>query len=235
MGSRRVIAVVLAGGTGTRMGSAVPKQLLHLAGRPVLQHSIEAFEASEDVDEVLVLMHPDFLAEARDLAASSPKVTAVIAGGRTRNESTQAALDALSGVAGPDDKVLFHDAVRPLVDAATIARCVAALDRHDAVYVAVPSVDTIIEAEGTRLVAVPDRRRLHRGQTPQGFRLSTILGAYASAWQDPLFEATDDCSVVLRYAPQVAIEVVPGSVSNLKITEPIDLVIAEALLARDRV
>ena len=69
MGSRRVIAVVLAGGTGTRMGSAVPKQLLHLAGRPVLQHSIEAFEESEDVDEVLVLMHPDFLAEARDLAA----------------------------------------------------------------------------------------------------------------------------------------------------------------------
>lgn len=235
MESRRVIAVVLAGGTGTRMGSAVPKQLLHLAGRPVLQHSIEAFQASPDVDEVLVLMHPDFLAEARALAASFPKVTGVVAGGRTRNGSTQAALDALSGVAGPDDKVLFHDAVRPLVDAATIAGCVAALDRQDAVYVAVPSVDTILEVEATRLVAVPDRRRLHRGQTPQGFRMSTIREAYAKAWRDPLFEATDDCSVVLRYAPGVAIEVVPGSARNLKITEPIDLVIAEALLSRDRV
>ena len=233
MEPRRVIAVVLAGGTGTRMGSTRPKQLLPLGGRPVLQRSIEAFQESVAVDELVVLMHPDFLGEARRLAAPYPKVTAVIPGGRTRNESTQAALDALTGIAGADDKVLFHDAVRPLVDGATIARCVAALDDHDAVYVAVPSIDTIIEADGSRLVAVPDRRRLHRGQTPQGFRMSTIREAYAAAWRDPQFEATDDCSVVLRYAPHVPIEVVPGSARNLKITEPIDLVIAEALLARD--
>ncbi len=233
MEPRRVIAVVLAGGTGTRMGSAVPKQLLTLAGRPVLERSIEAFQRSSAVDEVLVLMHPQFLAEAREIAARFAKVSEVIAGGTTRNESTQAALDALATRARPDDKVLFHDAVRPLVDGATIARCVGALDGHDAVYVAVPSIDTIIEAEGARLVAVPDRRRLHRGQTPQGFRMSTIRAAYTAAWLDPLFEATDDCSVVLRYAPDVAIEVVPGSPLNIKITEPVDLVVAEALLARD--
>lgn len=234
MAGRRAIAVVLAGGTGVRMGATLPKQLLPLAGRTVLEHSIAAFDASPLIDDVVVLMHPDFLAEARAVGASFAKVRAVVAGGRTRNESTQAALDALTGLAAADDKVLFHDAVRPLVDAATIERCVAALDAHDAVYVAIPTIDTIIESEGTRLVAVPDRRRLHRGQTPQGFRLVTIRDAYATAWRDPGFEATDDCSVVLRYAPDVPVHLVEGSPLNLKITEPVDLLIAEALLARDR-
>ena len=234
MTGRRAIAVVLAGGAGVRMGTTLPKQLLPLGGRPVLEHSIAAFDHSAAIDDVLVLMHPVFLPEARALAASYSKVRMVVPGGRTRNESTQAALDALATLAGPDDKVLFHDAVRPLVDQATIARCVAALDEREAVYVAIPTSDTIIEADGSRLVAVPDRRRLLRGQTPQGFRLSTIRDAYAIAWGDPSFEATDDCSVVLRYAPHVPVEVVQGSASNLKITEPVDLVIAEALLARSR-
>ncbi len=226
---RRTIGVILAGGTGSRVGLSIPKQLLKIAGKPVLEHTIGLFQESSVIDEVMILMHPDHLPAAESIAARYSKVSRVVAGGATRNESTRAALAALSD-ADPNTKVLFHDAVRPLLEFRIIDNLVAALDDHDAVDVAIPSADTIIEVNADNEIArIPDRSKLRRGQTPQAFRLSTIQEAYRLAWLDPNFVATDDCTVVLKYLPEVPIAVVGGSEQNIKITEPIDVFIADKL------
>lgn len=227
---RRTIGVILAGGTGSRVGLSIPKQLLKIAGKPVLEHTVGIFDEAAAIDEILILMHPDHLAAADQIAARYAKVSRVVPGGNTRNESTKAALQALADTADPDDRVLFHDAVRPLMEMRILNDLVAALDEHDAVDVAIRSADTIIEVdEANVIVDIPDRNRLRRGQTPQAFRLRTIQEAYRLAWLDPDFVATDDCSVVLKYLPEVPIAVVNGSEQNMKITEPIDVFIADKL------
>jgi len=226
----RTIGVILAGGTGTRVGLSMPKQLIKIAGKPVMEHTIAVFQDADAIDEIYVLMHPDHVVAAQQIAARYPKVTAVLPGGTTRSESTKAALTALSGTAAPDARVLFHDAVRPLLEAHIIDDIVAALDTYDAVDVAIPSADTIVELnDRDEISGIPPRRHLRRGQTPQAFRLSTIQRAYELAWQDPDFVATDDCSVVFKYLPDVPIAVVKGSDQNMKITEPIDVFIADKL------
>ena len=227
----RTVAVVLAGGTGERFGTGVPKQLLPFAGRPLLAHSVAAFDAAPGVDSVLVVMAAGHAAAAREALAAGGfgKLAGVIDGGPSRVESTRCAIRALGG----ECDVLFHDAARPLVDQRIIADCVAALAAHRAVGVAVPSSDTIAMVSDGAMTAIPRRDSLVRLQTPQGFRLSVIRRAHELAAADPRFAelpATDDCGIVLRYLPDVAVHIVLGSERNLKITFPRDLAVAEALL-----
>jgi NAD(P)-dependent dehydrogenase (short-subunit alcohol dehydrogenase family) len=126
--------------------------------------------------------------------------------------------------------VLLHDAVRPLVSPRIITECFEALATYDAVDVAIPSADTIIEVDDDNVIAaIPPRARLRRGQTPQAFRAATLRRAYDLAEQDPDFTATDDCSVVLRYTPDVPIWVVVGEERNMKVTDPIDVYLADKL------
>src|SRR5919112_1689656 len=173
------VAVVLAGGTGSRVGLNIPKQLLKVPG------------------------------------------------GADRNASTRAALAALGE---SECNVLFHDAVRPLLSQAVVHACVLALQTYQAVDVAIPSADTIIRVDDEdHIIEIPERSRLRRGQTPQGFRLSTIRRAYQVAAEDPDFRATDDCGVVLRYLPEVPIYVVAGDEQNMKVTYPLDLFLADKL------
>ena len=224
----RTVGVVLAGGIGTRLGLAVPKQLLKIAGKPIIEHTLAVFEASAEIDEVIVLMTAGYTDDVKAIVESRGfrKVTAVVEGGSTRNDSTRRALEVL----GTDEcNVLFHDAVRPLLTQRIIRECVNALRRYEAVDVVIPSADTIVVVDDDTITDIPDRVRLRRGQTPQGFRLSVIRRAYELAWQDPNFAATDDCSVVLRYLPEVAIHVVEGSEHNMKVTAPVDLFIADKL------
>jgi ribitol-5-phosphate 2-dehydrogenase (NADP+) / D-ribitol-5-phosphate cytidylyltransferase len=226
---RRVVAVILAGGTGTRVGLATPKQFLPIAGRSSLEHTVLAFDSAPIIDEIIVVMEPGHLEYAAALLERGrfSKVSAIIAGGTSRNESSRLALDK---IAQPDAKVLFHDAVRPLVDHRIIQDCVDALDVFDAVDTAVPSADTIIKVDTTGLIAdIPDRSALRRGQTPQAFRRDVIAEAYKRASRDSEFLATDDCSVVLKYLPDVPIHVVSGSESNIKITRPADIHLADKL------
>lgn len=226
----RVVAVVLAGGVGTRFGGERPKQLLDLAGRSVLERSIDAFDAHPGVDEVLVVMASGHLDEARKVASGSMRVRGVVEGGATRSDSTRRALEALADLAD-DDRVLLHDAARPLVSVRIIDDCLEALQEHGAVGTALASSDTVFEVgDDATIVGIPPRVRLRRAQTPQGFRAGVLRAAYAAAADDPDFEATDDCGVVLRYAPDVPIAVVEGEERNLKVTTPLDLAIAEALL-----
>ncbi|GAA1105912.1 bifunctional cytidylyltransferase/SDR family oxidoreductase [Nocardiopsis composta] len=228
----RTIAVVLAGGSGRRIGLATPKQLLKIAGKTILEHTLELFDRAPGVDEILVMMNPGFVSDAEEIVKKAGFTTAVqvLPGGTSRNATTQLALDALHAHPGESTNVLFHDAVRPLLSQRIIADCIAALDAHAAVDVAIPSADTIIEVDSEDLITdVPKRSRLRRGQTPQAFRLATIREAYERAWRDPGFEATDDCTVVLRYLPGTPIHVVEGDGHNMKVTEPVDIFIADKL------
>ena len=232
------VAVVLAGGTGQRMGLEIPKQLVKIAGKPIMQHTLQVFESSPRIDEIIVAMTPGFTDEAEAIVASAgcTKVSRVIEGGATRTETTMRAIEAV-GATAPEANVLFHDAVRPFIDHRVIDDCVTALERYEAVDVAIPSADTIIKVDdygGTVIKDVPRRDLLRRGQTPQCFRLSTIREAYRLALADPDFTggkvtATDDCSVVLRYLPDVPIVVVPGSEQNMKVTHPVDVFLADKL------
>jgi 2-C-methyl-D-erythritol 4-phosphate cytidylyltransferase len=224
----RTVAVVLAGGSGARVGLDVPKQLLKIAGRTILEHTIEVLHRAIEIDEIVIMMNSGYIDVVKALMADGGyhKVTAVLPGGATRNDTTRLALETLGEA---DCSVLLHDAVRPLVGERIIRECVNALRDFEAVDVAIPSADTIIEVRGDVIVDVPDRSRLRRGQTPQAFRLSTIRRAYDLAAQDPDFRATDDCTVVLRYLPDVPIKVVEGSDENMKITQPVDVFIADKL------
>jgi 2-C-methyl-D-erythritol 4-phosphate cytidylyltransferase len=225
------VAVVLAGGTGQRLGLAAPKQLASVGGRPILARAIEAFDSAPQVTQIIVVMAPGHVTEAEVIAKPFTKVTRVIEGGATRTESTLRALSALKAMPG-DTRVLFHDAARPFVDQRIIADCVTALETARSVAVAVPSSDTVVVVEGDRVVEMPRRDRLRRFQTPQGFRLDTIRSAYDLALDDPEFGAippTDDCGVVHRYLPEIPIVVVTGSEGNIKITHPVDLLIAEQI------
>ncbi|WP_436760320.1 SDR family oxidoreductase [Streptosporangium sp. V21-05] len=232
----RTVGVVLAGGVGRRVGHDTPKQLLEIAGRTILEHTLALFEGAPEIDEIMVLMAPGFTGEVERIVERNgfTKVGRILEGGASRPETTWRALRALGT---RECLVLLHDAVRPLAEPRIIADCVEALRTFSAVEVAIPSSDTIVVTSrgphGEVVSDVPDRARLRRVQTPQCFRLSVIREAYERAFADPGFgdrPPTDDCGVVLRYLPDVPIHVVPGSERNMKVTHPVDLFVADKLL-----
>jgi 2-C-methyl-D-erythritol 4-phosphate cytidylyltransferase len=226
---KRMVAVVLGGGTGTRFGAALPKQLLTLDGRTLVEHCVAAFAASPGLDEILLVMPPAYHEEAKRLVGG--QVSAIIEGGATRSDSVRNALAHIGArYDAAETGVLIHDAARPLVTTRIIADCMKALKEYDAIGTAVPTSDTILAVENGVIAHVPPRETLYRAQTPQCFRLATIARAHALAAGDPAFQPTDDCGVVLRYLPDVPVHIVPGSETNLKVTYPTDLAIAEALL-----
>jgi 2-C-methyl-D-erythritol 4-phosphate cytidylyltransferase len=237
----RMVAVVLGGGVGQRLGAGMPKQLLTLGGQTLVERCVAAFDQAPGVEEVLVVMARGYTEQVKAMLADGgyQKVTDVIEGGATRPDSTRVALAAIAaggrlgatgGGAGLDCGVLLHDAARPLVDQRIIADCVASLEVYEAAGVAVPTSDTIVITENGVMRSVPRRETLFRCQTPQCFRLSVIAQAHELAAADPDFAPTDDCGVVLRYLPGVDVHIVPGSERNIKITYPQDLAVAEALL-----
>jgi 2-C-methyl-D-erythritol 4-phosphate cytidylyltransferase len=234
----RMVAVVLGGGTGQRLGAPVPKQLLRLGGRTLVEHCVAAFDQAPGIDEVLVVMARGYTEQVRSMLADAGygKVTAVINGGVTRSDSTRVALAAIAGGSDPaslgDCGVLLHDAARPLVDQRIIADCVASLGIHQAAGVAVSASDTIVITDNGVMHSMPRRETLLRCQTPQCFRFAVIARAHELAAADPDFAPTDDCGVVLRYLPGVRVHIVAGSERNIKITYPQDLAVAEAVLAR---
>lgn len=222
------VAVVLAGGVGERMRQDKPKQLLKVAGKPIMDHTLFALQDSEDIDEIIIMMAKGYTKEAEEMASQYPKVVKVLEGGDTRSETSKSAIDAIANDTD-ECNVIFHDAVRPFLSRAIIKRCVEALERYDAVDVVTSSADTIIETDGKVVTHIPDRSKLRRGQTPQAFKLSTIKKAYEVAMDDPNFQATDDCGVVLKYTPEVSICIVDGDETNIKVTHPLDLMIADRL------
>jgi 2-C-methyl-D-erythritol 4-phosphate cytidylyltransferase len=211
------VALLVAAGSGERLGAGRPKAFVVLAGRPMLEWSLEALRAA-GVDHVVVAAPPDVAA-----AGLGPEVT-VVPGGAARSESVRAAL-----AAAPAGDVVVHDAARPLVTPEHFTATLAALADADCAIAAAPCTDTVKEAGPDRLVtATLDRSRLWAIQTPQAFRRSALERALG-AGDDVLAQATDDAWLVERTGGTV--RVVESTPANLKVTTPHDLRIAEHLLA----
>ncbi|MFE2358283.1 2-C-methyl-D-erythritol 4-phosphate cytidylyltransferase [Streptomyces parvulus] len=233
----RTAAVIPAAGRGVRLGPGAPKALRALGGTPMLIHAVRAMAASRGVSLVVVVAPPDGAAEVRSLldAHALPERTdfAVVPGGETRQESVRLGLDALPPEYGI---VLVHDAARPLVPVDTVDAVIEAVrEGAPAVVPAVPLADTVKQVEPAEVpgapepvVATPERARLRAVQTPQGFDRETLVRAHATVTED----VTDDASMVERMGP--AVVVVPGHEEAFKVTRPLDLVLAEAVLARRR-
>jgi 2-C-methyl-D-erythritol 4-phosphate cytidylyltransferase len=231
----QVFAILPAAGLGTRMAGPQPKQFLALDGIPILIHSLRAFAAVARISAIYVAVRPSEIervqAQIADYAAEygfAGRVQ-VVAGGSNRQESVLNALAALP--AQPDDIVLVHDAVRPLIDAATIDRTIDAVLEHGAAIAGLPAVDTIKQVErtahGALITSTIPREFVVLAQTPQGFRFGILQQSFAEATADG-FIGTDEASVVERAGHPVA--VVHGSQVNLKITQQSDLALAEFYL-----
>lgn len=234
-----VVAVVLAAGSGLRFDPANPKQLVSLAGTPIVGWSIAAFERNPRVTDILVVVNAQVRQAVEQLiaAAGYTKVQAVIDGGAERSDSTEAALRMLADHGVPADaKVLIHDSVRPFVSQAQIDGCIDALDEFKAATVACPSTDTILLTQdlGDRetVVQVPERRHSFRAQTPQAFRFETIRTAYDLAADDPDFRPTDDTRVVVDYLPNEPVAIFGGSPLNMKVTTQDDMPFAQLIAGR---
>ena len=208
------VALLVAAGSGERLGAGRPKAFVVLAGRPMLEWSLDALRAA-GVDEIVVALPP---------GEAAPPGTKGVAGGTTRSESVRAALEA-----APPGDVVVHDAARPLVTPEHFTAALAALADADCAIAAAPITDTVKEAGGDRLVtATLDRTRLWAIQTPQAFRREALERALAVP-DDVLAQATDDAWLVERTGGTV--RVVESSPANFKVTTPYDLEIAEHLLA----
>jgi len=219
------IAVILAGGTGSRVGGKTPKQLLPLEdGRSILEHSVDAFEAAPSIDEIVIVMHADWIAEAQRLCLQNgwQKVQRIIEGGHERWESSW---NAIKAVSGEQVSLWIHDAARPFVSQRILADVAEALKEHEAVTVAVPVTDTLYKVEsGKRQVeSLPSRTEFMRAQTPQAFHLETIKTAFERAIETGHVAATDDVGIVHTYLPEVPIYIVAGEEGNKKITYSEDL------------
>ncbi len=224
-----VAALVPAAGRGERLGPGVPKALRQIGGVPLLVHAVRALASARSVDLVLVAAPPDDVAEVRTLLAGHevPAEILVVPGGATRQESVALALRALPAEV---DVVLVHDAARPLVPVELVDRVTAAVRTGaDAVVPGLPVVDTVKQVDTAgRVVQTLDRTVLRAVQTPQGFRRAVLERAHAVATDD----TTDDAGLVERAGGTVL--VVAGEEEAFKVTRPLDLVLAEAVLARRR-
>lgn len=214
-------ALLLMGGEGHRFGSETPKQFLNLSGKKVYLHTLAAFLEFDEFEEILLICHPDWVQRVRE-DVSSPRVR-VIEGGYSRQDSSYRGLLAC----GKETKfVVIHDAVRPFISKEIIRQNINALKKHNAVDTCIPSDDTVVHSLSfDTITSIPKRSLYLRGQTPQSFAYPLILEAHEKA-TDQL--SSDDCSLVLNLGEPV--HIVPGSPDNIKLTNELDLFLAEQLM-----
>ena len=228
----KVAAIIAAAGLGTRMQQDTPKTYLQLAGKPILIHTLEVFEKVPDVNEVLVVVHPEDLEFCQEEVIDAyplKKVLRLVPGGKERQDSVYNALKVLKKEDAELDVILVHDGVRPLVDPAQVRKVVAAARRHGAAILGIPCQDTLKRVNSKGIVVdTVDREELWQVQTPQAFQAALLWRAYQEAMNRG-FYATDEAALVEALGETVV--VVPGTCLNLKITTPDDLKMAEAILA----
>lgn len=231
--SLTVTAIITAAGKGTRMKSPLSKQFLDLNGRPVLAHTLLAFQQCEAVDGILVVMEPEYIDHCGEDIVERfgiSKVRGILAGGSTRQQSVAAGLEAV-----PEGIVVIHDGARPLVGCGLIEQGIERLMDLglDGTACAVPVKDTVKLVDRTeRVERTLDRERLRAVQTPQCFKAAAVKEAHRRAAQEGI-QATDDLMLLEHYGYRVALY--PGRYDNIKITTPEDLLLAGVLLeGRDK-
>ena len=219
-------AIILASGSGSRYGNELPKQFVKIAGKTILEHTIEIFENAPEIDNICVVITPEYryVAENILLKNNYKKVVSLLNGGETRKDSSYI---GISSIIEEDANVIIHDCARPFLSQRIIKDCVEALKNYDAIDVAIPTADTIIEVDEKNTIKnIPVRANLRRGQTPQCFKLSVIKKAHELSKNDKNF--TDDCGLIVKYN-LCDVYVVEGEIENIKITYPSDIYMADRL------
>ena len=222
----RHAVVLLAGGSGSRMGSDQAKQFIRVAGKPVLVHSFDALRHHLPEAFIVVVAPVEALAYVRELIGQDA-LAQVVAGGSSRQASTLQGLKALAE-RNPHN-VIIHDAARPFISGQIIHDVVDALVKCEAVDVAIPTTDTIIVERDGYIQNIPPRLHIMRGQTPQAFRYASLVRSYAEIGEEQLDKYTDDCGIYLACHPFGQVRIVKGHEENIKITTPVDLVLADEL------
>ena len=218
--------IILAGGSGTRMGTDTPKQFIRVAGKPVLVHSFDALRKHIPHATIVIVAPIDYLGEVKALFSYDINCI-VVPGGSSRQGSTFQGLKALAPL--KPTNVLIHDAARPFVSGQIIFEVLQALEKHEAVDVAIPSVDTIIVQRDGFIQNIPKRKDLMRGQTPQAFRFDVLMRCFDEVGEERLSQYTDECGIYLDCNPMGRIRIVQGHEENIKITNAIDLVLADEM------
>ena len=216
-----VYAVILAGGSGTRMGTEVPKQFLNICSRPVIIRSADAFLDSGLCDHVIITVPAEFTDYTRSLIKQyrPDDNTDVIAGGKNRNSSLLNALEFIkqNKPYDGDTVVLTHDAVRPFINKRIIEDNIKAVREFGGCNTVVKCVDTVLVSDDGKFISsVPERKKLYNAQTPQSFNFKELLNIYEKMTDDEKENMTDACSVFLKYGKKVAL--VDGAQNNIKIT-----------------
>ncbi|MGV8879267.1 MAG: 2-C-methyl-D-erythritol 4-phosphate cytidylyltransferase [Sphingobacteriaceae bacterium] len=217
-------AIIVAGGSGTRMETSTPKQFLLLAGKPVLMHTISAFQSTIFSPEIIVVLHQNFHDYWKKLCTDNEFTIPhqLIAGGETRFHSVK------KGIAMINDPsiVAIHDAVRPLIDIETIAKSYIGAEKNGSAVVAVKSKDSVRRVSGAQSVSLA-REEIYLVQTPQVFQSALLKAAYMQQYSSSF---TDDASVVEKFGAEI--HLIAGNYNNLKVTFPDDLIIAEFLYTK---
>ncbi len=216
-------AVIVAAGSASRMGG-IDKVMAKLRGEPMIVHTLRAFEACDAISEIVVVTREDLILPITSLTGEFSKTKAVVAGGKSRQESVHLGLNALSNKV---KLAAVHDGARPLITWQLIDRVVRAANTYGAAAPAIPVKDTIKVVEGRVVKSTPDRATLFAVQTPQVFDFDLLRGALKKAEAEGA-QLTDDCSAVENMG--MTVKIVEGDERNLKVTTPMDLKIAEMMM-----
>ena len=223
-------AIIVAAGSGQRFGGETPKQFVEICGRPLICHTLAKFEACADIDRILLVLSISGLVTFAALRVDSEfsKLTGVVEGGATRAESVLKGLEAAE--AAGDDVIVVHDGARPFVSPGDISAVVARASQTGAACLVAEIPDTVKKVDGQKITGTIDRSTLRRALTPQAFRYEVLARAFEHAGAD-LTKATDESSLVEQLGVPVA--AVEATSQNIKLTQPDDLILAEAILGRE--
>ncbi len=214
------IAIILAGGSGTRFKSKIPKQYFKIGNKSIINYTIDAFEKSSLIDKIIIVVDKKYI---NDISKKNPKHI-VVSGGKSRFESSY---NGILACPKNSKKVLIHDAARPFISQEIITSCIEALNKFEAVVTSIQTTDTVIRAKNMEVLQVEDRNQIFLNQTPQGFKYKTILDAH----KNRTGSVTDDIS--LLDLNKTKCKVIKGSKKNIKITTNDDIQFAMHILNQD--
>lgn len=226
-----IFAVIAAGGIGSRMGADMPKQYITIGYKPIIAHTTDKFLENNRIDKVIILCPADWVDYTQKIFAETDVI--VISGGVTRNETLMNAIDYIESNYGLDDNtyLVTHDAVRPFVTAKIINDNIDSMLKYGATGTVIPATDTVFKSvKGEIIDSIPDRSELYQAQTPQCFKALRLRELYSALTDQEKDILTDGCKIYLLKGHDV--HLVPGDVSNIKITYPHDLIVAEAILSQ---